>query len=134
MVLKILTLFAIGLKVTSSNSIRPPKSFIDKSQIDTKAGGTEWLSSRHQGGPSGTILRLLHYPSIPPSSDFQPSVDIRAGAHSDYGSITLLFQRPGQPGLEIIPPSTLCLDGAKDYSSTTSVGNPTPYHPLLFNT
>lgn len=30
--------------------------------------------------------------------------DIRAGAHSDYGSVTLLFQRPGQPGLEILTP------------------------------
>lgn len=29
-------------------------------------------------------------------------MDIRAGAHSDYGSITLLFQRAGQPGLEIL--------------------------------
>ncbi|KAF4626127.1 hypothetical protein G7Y89_g12038 [Cudoniella acicularis] len=88
MMLKILTLFAIGLK------------------IDQEAGGSEWFSSRHQGGPSGCTLRLLHYPSIPPESDYQPDVDIRAGAHSDYGSITLLFQRPGQPGLEIIPPET----------------------------
>ncbi|KAH6680833.1 oxidoreductase-like protein [Halenospora varia] len=87
MMLKILTLFAIGL------------------QIDQEAGGPKWFSSRHQGGPSGCTLRLLHYPSIPTSSDYQPDVDIRAGAHSDYGSITLLFQRPGQPGLEIIPPS-----------------------------
>ena len=31
--------------------------------------------------------------------------DVRAGAHSDYGSLTLLFQRPGQPGLEIQPPN-----------------------------
>lgn len=31
-------------------------------------------------------------------------MDVRAGAHSDYGSITLLFQRPGQPGLEILTP------------------------------
>lgn len=32
--------------------------------------------------------------------------DIRAGAHSDYGSLTLLFQRPGQPGLEILTPQS----------------------------
>lgn len=31
-------------------------------------------------------------------------MDVRAGAHSDYGSITLLFQRSGQPGLELLPP------------------------------
>lgn len=35
-------------------------------------------------------------------ADYQPEVDIRAGAHSDYGSVTLLFQRPSQPGLEIL--------------------------------
>ena len=33
-----------------------------------------------------------------------PSEDIRAGAHSDYGSITLLFRLPSQPGLEILTP------------------------------
>jgi isopenicillin N synthase-like dioxygenase len=30
---------------------------------------------------------------------------IRAGAHSDYGSLTLLFRLPGQPGLELSTPS-----------------------------
>ncbi|ODQ54411.1 Clavaminate synthase-like protein [Saitoella complicata NRRL Y-17804] len=30
--------------------------------------------------------------------------DNRAGAHSDYGSITLLFQQPGSSGLEIMLP------------------------------
>ncbi|EDN95653.1 hypothetical protein SS1G_11532 [Sclerotinia sclerotiorum 1980 UF-70] len=74
--------------------------------IDPGAGGSTWFSSRHRGGPTGCILRLLYYPSLPPNSDYQPDVDIRAGAHSDYGSITLLFQRPSQPGLEILPPSS----------------------------
>lgn len=37
-------------------------------------------------------------------SSFRPEKDIRAGAHSDYGSLTLLFQCPGQPGLEILTP------------------------------
>ena len=60
----------------------------------------EWFVSRHHE-PSGCTLRLLHYPSIPEDFDYKPDVDIRAGAHSDYGSITLLFQRPSQSGLEI---------------------------------
>ncbi|KAJ5456711.1 hypothetical protein N7530_011985 [Penicillium desertorum] len=61
-----------------------------------------------------TLLALgLEHPTVPvlPSSIFSPSTeaykhdkDVRAGAHSDYGSITLLFQRPGQPGLEILTP------------------------------
>lgn len=59
-----------------------------------------FFSSRHTQ-PSGCTVRLLHYPAIPEESNYQSEVDIRAGAHSDYGSITLLFQRPSQPGLEI---------------------------------
>lgn len=110
MMLRILVLFAIGLN------------------IDPEAGGRDWFSSRHIGTePSGCTLRLLHYPPIPPGSDYQPSVDIRAGAHSDYGSITLLFQRHGQPGLEIIPPSTAS-HANKDYSSTASWA-PVPVFP-----
>jgi len=110
LMLKILVLFAIGL------------------EIDQKAGGSDWFASRHRGNePSGSTLRLLHYPPIPASSDYQPSVDIRAGAHSDYGSITLLFQRPGQPGLEIIPPETMT-DSEKDYSSKAA-WKPVPVYP-----
>ncbi|MCJ1281579.1 hypothetical protein MMC26_000899 [Xylographa opegraphella] len=83
--MKLLELFAIGLK------------------IDPAEGGAEWFASRHEKskGPSGTILRILYYPS---SLTPTPS-PIRAGAHSDYGSLTLLFRLPGQPGLEILDPS-----------------------------
>lgn len=42
----------------------------------------------------------------PPPPDWDAATDIRAGAHSDYGSLTLLFQRPGQTGLEILSPRT----------------------------
>lgn len=63
----------------------------------------QFFTSRHTR-PSGTTLRLLHYPAIPDEEDYRPEIDIRAGAHSDYGSITLLFQRDGQPGLEIRTP------------------------------
>lgn len=49
----------------------------------------------------------LQYPAIQAStSDYDATVDIRAGAHSDYGSLTLLFQLPCQPGLEILTPET----------------------------
>ncbi|KAI9820962.1 MAG: hypothetical protein M1832_003434 [Thelocarpon impressellum] len=55
------------------------------------------------------ILRLfavgLKYPSLAASGECDPEVDVRAGAHSDYGSITLLFQRPSQPGLEVRSPA-----------------------------
>lgn len=60
----------------------------------------EWFTSRHDAtrGQSGTVLRLLYYPCTP---EYEADVDIRAGAHSDFGSVTLLFQLPGQTGLEI---------------------------------
>lgn len=61
----------------------------------------DWFTSRHGPG-SSSIFRFLWYPYV---DDVEDGVDIRAGAHSDYGSITLLFQLRGQPGLEIKTPS-----------------------------
>ncbi|KAL2075289.1 hypothetical protein VTL71DRAFT_232 [Oculimacula yallundae] len=108
---KILVLFAIGL------------------EVDPTEGGSDWFASRHRGDEaSSCTLRLLHYPPIPPGTDYKPDVDIRAGAHSDYGSITLLFQRPGQPGLEIIPPSTTTDHTSRDYSNAAS-WTPVPVFP-----
>ncbi|KAK4137516.1 Clavaminate synthase-like protein [Trichocladium antarcticum] len=76
--LKLHTLLGIGLQVT------PP----------------DFFTAAHQRarGPSGTILRFLHYPPAAPSA----AADIRAGAHSDYGALTLLFRLRGQPGLEVL--------------------------------
>src|SRR5271155_1139243 len=89
----------------------------------------DWFSSRHHS-PSGCTVRLLHYPALPAGTDLDDSVDIRCGAHSDYGSITLRFQRPSQPGLEILTPASTWApvpvfpDGYK--SSTT-------FPPILVN-
>ena len=64
-----------------------------------------WFVSRHNSHdlyrPSGSVFRMLYYPRV---DDQEEGVDIRAGAHSDFGSITLLFQQQGQPGLEIKTP------------------------------
>jgi isopenicillin N synthase-like dioxygenase len=62
----------------------------------------DWFTSRHDQseGPSGTVFRMLYYPA----SNDTDNTDLRAGAHSDFGSLTLLFQLPGQPGLEIKTP------------------------------
>ncbi|KAL0639567.1 hypothetical protein Q9L58_001393 [Maublancomyces gigas] len=84
--LKLLRLFAIALN------------------IDPAEGGAEWFTPRHCS-PSGTTLRFLYYPTVA-VGEYSPVLDIRAGAHSDYGSITLLFQRPSEPGLEIHHPIT----------------------------
>jgi isopenicillin N synthase-like dioxygenase len=66
-----------------------------------------FTSQHHEGVDSASILRLLHYVAIPPGARVDPN---RAGAHSDYGSLTLLFQRAqGGEGLQILP-STESLD------------------------
>ncbi|KFY24965.1 hypothetical protein V493_04918 [Pseudogymnoascus sp. VKM F-4281 (FW-2241)] len=62
----------------------------------------DWLVRSHEN--SSQTSRFLYYPELPRDSDYDPKADIRAGAHSDYGSITLLFTRPDQPGLEILTP------------------------------
>lgn len=51
-----------------------------------------------------SALRLLHYPA--PNAQHSTASN-RAGAHSDYGSLTLLFQQAveGGEGLQVLPPS-----------------------------
>ena len=46
----------------------------------------------------------IQYPSQNLPTDKTSVEPIRCGAHTDFGSLTLLFQRPGQPGLEITSP------------------------------
>ncbi|KAK1966693.1 2OG-Fe(II) oxygenase superfamily protein [Colletotrichum sublineola] len=78
--LELLELLGIGLDVD-------PPSFFSSAHLRSK-------------GDSGTILRMLYYP--PTSSTAASTEDVRAGAHSDYGSLTLLFRLRGQAGLEIL--------------------------------
>ncbi|KAI9820998.1 MAG: hypothetical protein M1826_000777 [Phylliscum demangeonii] len=82
-------------------------------EIGERDGGKEWFASRHDPslGPSGSILRFLYYPSTRSVPDFDREQDVRAGAHTDYGSLTLLFQTKNQPGLEVLIP---CYDDDDD--------------------
>ena len=49
-----------------------------------------------------STLRLLHYYAIP--AEYQDKLGLwRAGAHTDFDCLTLLFQRPGQGGLQVCP-------------------------------
>lgn len=48
-----------------------------------------------------STLRLLHYHDIT-GTQFPPNY-WRAGAHTDYDCLTLLYQRTGEDGLEICP-------------------------------
>lgn len=49
-----------------------------------------------------STLRLLHYYAIDPAIRDQLGL-WRAGAHTDFDCLTLLFQRAGQGGLELLP-------------------------------
>jgi isopenicillin N synthase-like dioxygenase len=49
-----------------------------------------------------SVLRLLHYFEVDATQPV-PESYYRAGAHADWDLLTLLFQRPGQSGLEICP-------------------------------
>jgi isopenicillin N synthase-like dioxygenase len=48
-----------------------------------------------------STVRLLHY--FPMSADEFTEGQWRAGAHTDYNCLTLLFQRDGQSGLQVCP-------------------------------
>ncbi|MGC5246739.1 isopenicillin N synthase family dioxygenase [Gordonia sp. DT219] len=49
-----------------------------------------------------STLRLLHYYPFPDELLEDPNV-WRAGAHTDFDVLTLLFQRTGQRGLQVLP-------------------------------
>lgn len=83
---KLLEILAIGLKIEDTE----------------QCPGRDWFSSRyHPAKESGTTFRFLHYPG---QKSLNPEEVIRAGAHTDYGSMTLLFQQENQEGLEIYSP------------------------------
>ena len=50
---------------------------------------------------SQTVARLLHYFETPKQANTNGEVWHRAGAHTDWDLVTLLFQKEGQSGLEV---------------------------------
>jgi len=63
----------------------------------------EFFSEAHDPGGEGyqSTVRLLRY--FPMSADDFEGGQWRAGAHTDYNCLTLLFQRDGQSGLQVCP-------------------------------
>ena len=60
-------------------------------------------------GKGDNNLRLLHYPGVSKRVFEQSTQQMRAGEHSDYGSITLLFQDQAG-GLQVMTPSGKFVD------------------------
>ncbi|KAI9687959.1 MAG: hypothetical protein M1822_002041 [Bathelium mastoideum] len=56
-------------------------------------------------------LRLLHYPQVSKNVFAQNKAQVRAGEHTDYGSITLLFQ-DDRGGLQVQSPEGTFVDAA----------------------
>lgn len=109
--IRILRLLAVALDIEDSET----------------SEGAEWFTSRYDGEKaSGTTFRFLHYPG---QKSLNPEAVIRAGAHTDYGSMTLLFQQEGQEGLEILLPVS------KSWEPVPYVGpdNETEAAPLVVN-
>ncbi|KAI7869661.1 hypothetical protein BDF14DRAFT_1779155 [Spinellus fusiger] len=90
-------------------------------KIPESKGGKMWFYNRHlYEDPSGDLLRLLHYPPLAHSTETD---DIRIGRHSDYGSITLLFQNK-VGGLEVEKEDGSWLDApALDGCITVNLGD-----------
>ena len=67
----------------------------------------DFLLTRHQGignkQLNETTVRLLYYPSIEHKEDILDK-QLRCGEHSDYGTITLLFQDDAG-GLQVVSPT-----------------------------
>ncbi|KAI9718386.1 MAG: hypothetical protein M1812_004107 [Candelaria pacifica] len=61
----------------------------------------EFFDEYVDGGDNN--LRLLHYPAVEKSVFTKNKGQVRAGEHSDYGSITLLFQ-DDRGGLQVLSP------------------------------
>ncbi|SCV05036.1 LANO_0G17084g1_1 [Lachancea nothofagi CBS 11611] len=69
-----------------------------------KVEDPEFFTTKHRSDqPSGCVFRMLRYPLVRDDQIDTQGYDatIRAGAHTDYGSLTLLFQRQDQQGLEL---------------------------------
>lgn len=60
----------------------------------------EWFKQYVTAGDH--VLRLLHYPSVP-KAVLEKEGAVRAGSHTDYGTVTLLFQ-DGSGGLQVRTP------------------------------
>ncbi|KAG2188440.1 hypothetical protein INT44_001193 [Umbelopsis vinacea] len=74
------------------------QAFAVAMEINDEDGGIHYFEDRHKyTGQCGSVLRFLKYPK---GDNADPTETVRAGSHSDYGSITLLFQN-GIPGLEV---------------------------------
>lgn len=65
----------------------------------------DFFTARHDPERASYLstLRLLHYPEVSQAARGDAATPWRAGAHTDFDCLTLLFQRAGQGGLQVLP-------------------------------
>lgn len=70
---------------------------------ETLGFDSEFFTAAHQiqQDNAQSTLRLLHYPDI--TGEDVPENSWRAGAHTDFDVMTVLYQRTGDHGLEVCP-------------------------------
>lgn len=96
-----------GFRAQSLEFMRKAQEVSEKLMVCFARGlgfADEYFVRAHDVRRSGaqTVLRLLKYFALDPAAP-TPEGYHRAGAHADWDFVTLLFQRPGQGGLEICP-------------------------------
>ena len=66
---------------------------------------TDFFAVRHDPEQATYLstLRMLHYFAVPQEARADGAPPWRAGAHTDFDCLTLLFQRAGQGGLQVLP-------------------------------
>ncbi|CAD6570347.1 MAG: hypothetical protein TREMPRED_005736 [Tremellales sp. Tagirdzhanova-0007] len=72
-----------------------------------------------------TGLSMIHYPSLTAEErNGVASIDIRAGEHKDWGTLTMLFQKPGgEPGLQVYLPRSALSSDSTSSPGTDTVNN-----------
>ncbi len=73
---------------------------VQRRMADTLSLPSEFFTTVHSG--ENVTLRLLHYPAG--AAPMTEAAQLGAGAHTDYGFITLLFQH-GVAGLQVVGPA-----------------------------
>jgi isopenicillin N synthase-like dioxygenase len=78
--------------------------------VEESEGGNDYFEEKHQldqSKHSSSVVRMLHYksPEGAQGQGGEEEEEVRCGCHSDYGSLTLLFQ-DGVGGLQVMKART----------------------------
>ncbi|KAF5555113.1 2OG-Fe(II)oxygenase superfamily [Fusarium mexicanum] len=97
---RLLRAMEIGLKVKTFTILRTPRESFISDSLETPQIPEGVLTEAHTG--ESCRMRLINYPATSTSVHDGAADEIRAGEHTDYGSLTLLYREPSdQGGLQV---------------------------------